>query len=97
MWSAIQPARPLQLAGLIPLPPMPFYDLSPAWQFRVLDIAQDLHIAGVIGLTLLLPMHIGAALKHHFWNRDDVVEGILPEIRDFEFPAPAETDRRPEQ
>ena len=82
LWSAVQPARPLYLAGLIRIPPMPFYDLSPAWQYRVLDIAEDIHVVGVIGLCLLLPLHIGAALKHHFWDRDDVVRGILPEIPD---------------
>lgn len=82
LWSAIQPARPLSLAGVVPLPPMPFYDLSPAWQRWVLDVAQDVHIAGVIGLSLLLPLHVGAALKHHFWDRDDVVRGILPDVPD---------------
>lgn len=82
LWSAIQPARPLQLAGIVPLPPMPFYDLAPAWQRWVLDTAEDVHVAGVIGLCLLLPLHVGAALKHHFWDRDDVVSGILPEIPD---------------
>jgi cytochrome b561 len=82
LWSAIQPARPLYLAGLVRIPPMPFYDLSPAWQYHVLDWAEDIHVAGVIGLCLLLPLHVGAALKHHFWDRDDVVIGILPEIPD---------------
>lgn len=82
MWSAIQPARPLNLAGVIPLPPMPFYDLSPAWQYQVLGWAEDLHLIGIVGLVLLIPLHVGAALKHHFWDRDDVVKGILPEIQD---------------
>jgi cytochrome b561 len=27
---------------------------------------------------LLLILHIGAALKHHFWNRDDVLRRMLP-------------------
>ena len=27
---------------------------------------------------LLLLLHIGAALKHHFWNRDDVLKRMLP-------------------
>ena len=33
-------------------------------------------------LALLVPMHVGAALKHHFWDRHDVLEGMLPEIPD---------------
>ena len=88
MWSAIQPAQPLSLAGVVPVPPMPFYDLSPAWQREVLDAARILHVAGVIGLALLIPLHVGAALSHHFWTRDDVVRGILPEIPDYEIPEP---------
>lgn len=87
MWSAIQPVEPLSLAGIIPLPAMPFYDLSPAWQREVLDAARRLHVAGVIGLALLIPLHVGAALHHHFWTSDDVVRGILPEIPDYEMPA----------
>lgn len=82
MWSAIQPAQPLYLAGIIPMPPMPFYDLSPEWQFQVLNWAENLHFLGIIGLVLLVPMHVGAALKHHFIDRDEVVEGMLPEIQD---------------
>ena len=82
MWSAIQPARPLHLAGLIPLPAMPFHDLSPEWQFRVLHWAENVHLIGVIALALLVPGHSLAALKHHFWDRDDVFKGMLPEVPD---------------
>ena len=84
MWSAIQPVQPLRLAGLVAIPPMPFHTLSPAWQYQVLDWAESLHVLGVIGLALLVPLHVIAALKHHFWDRDDTVRGILPEIRDDE-------------
>lgn len=82
MWSAIQPAQPLSLAGLIPVPVMPFYDLSREWQFRVLDWAMDLHVGGVIVLALLVPAHALAAIKHHLVDRDDVFEGMLPELTD---------------
>ena len=82
MWSAIQPARPLYLAGLIPVPAMPFHDLSRAWQFRVLDWAMDVHVAGVVLLALLVPAHALAAIKHHLVDRDDVFEGMLPELTD---------------
>ena len=84
MWSAIQPVEPLRIAGLIAVPPMPFHTLAPAWQFEVLAWAENLHLWGVVGLALLVPLHVGAALKHHFWDRDEVVRGILPEIRDDE-------------
>jgi len=82
MWSAIQPAQPLHLAGLVPMPAMPLYDLSPEWQFLVLDWAENVHLVGIIALTLLVPAHAGAAIKHHFWDRDDVLAGMLPEIPD---------------
>lgn len=82
MWSAIQPAEPLYLAGLIPVPSMPFYDFSPELQRWVMDASLRIHVAGVILLTLLVPGHAGAAIKHHFWDRDDVFAGMLPEIPD---------------
>jgi len=82
MWSAIQPARPLHLAGLTPVPPMPFHTLSREWQYRVLDLSEDVHVTGVIVLSVLVTFHVAAALKHHFWDRDDVLEGMLPEVPD---------------
>jgi len=82
MWSALQPVAPLSLAGVVPVPAMPFHDLSPAWQRWVLDVAEDAHGVGVVGLALLVPLHVGAALRHHFWAKHDVLEGILPVIPD---------------
>jgi cytochrome b561 len=82
MWSAIQPNEPLYLGGLILVPAMPFHDLSRAWQFQVLDLAMNLHVAGVILLTVLVPAHALAAIKHHLVDRDDVFEGMLPEVPD---------------
>ncbi len=82
LWSAIQPAQPLHLAGLVPVSPMPFYDLSPEWQFAILEWSKDIHVAAVIVLSLLVPIHALAAIKHHFWDRDDVLEGMLPELPD---------------
>lgn len=82
MWSAIQPARPLTMAGLVSIPPMPFHSLSREWQYRLLDLAEDVHLIGVILLSVLVISHVGAALKHHFLDRDDVLEGMLPEVPD---------------
>lgn len=82
MWSAIQPARALTLAGLVPVPAMPFQDLSPEWQFWVLGASQDVHLACVVLLALLVPAHALAAIKHHYWDRDDVLRGMLPEVPD---------------
>ncbi len=82
MWSAIRPAQPLHLMGLIPVPPMPFHDLSRAWQFTTLDWAMGMHVMAAVLLALLVPVHALAAIKHHFVDRDDVFEGMLPELAD---------------
>lgn len=82
MWSAISPSEPLELAGFLPVPPMPFESMSIEWKLRILEGAERAHGIGIIALALLVPMHIGAALKHHFWDRHDVLEGMLPEIPD---------------
>jgi cytochrome b561 len=82
LWSAIQPAEPLYLAGLVQVPGMPFQDLSLEWQHWLLNAAEDVHVFCVVVLALLVPAHAGAAIKHHFWDRDDVFEGMLPEVPD---------------
>ncbi|WP_246448789.1 cytochrome b [Sphingomonas sabuli] len=82
MWSAVAPAAPLHIAGVVPVPPLPFESLSMTWQIRLLEGAERAHGLGIIGLALLVPLHIGAALKHHFWDRHDVLEGMLPEVPD---------------
>lgn len=82
MWSAMQPAQPLYLAGLLPVPAMPFHDFSPEMSQWALETALTVHVACAIILTLLIPAHALAAIKHHFWDRDDVLEGMLPEVPD---------------
>ena len=84
MWSAIAEPGPLYLAGFIPWPQLPFSQLDPEAAFLVLDIAEDVHTATVILLLLLIPAHVGAALKRHFWDRHDVLRGMLPEIPNWE-------------
>lgn len=82
MWSAIRPAQPLDLIGLLPIPAMPLHDLSRAWQFTALEWAMQLHIAAAVLLAVLVPLHAFAAIKHHLVDRDDVFEGMLPELTD---------------
>ena len=58
----------LSIFGLFPLPVAPNIDLS----------MDDVHeFASNFTIALLL-MHVLAALKHHFINRDDVLRRILP-------------------
>jgi len=44
----------------------------------VADVAARMHFALFVVLSLLLAVHIGAALRHHFLNRDDVLVRMLP-------------------
>jgi len=60
--------RDVSIFGLFPLPIAPNIDLS----------MDDVHeFASNVTIALLL-MHVLAALKHHFVNRDDVLRRILP-------------------
>jgi cytochrome b561 len=82
MWSALGGGEPIRLAGVFPWPMMPV-DGVPRWiQWLVLDWAEGIHVLLVILLLAMIPLHAGAALKHHFWDRHDVLRGMLPEIPD---------------
>ena len=83
MWSAVA-SGPLYLGGILPWPQVPLGGLDPVIRYAILDLAEDVHIASVILLLLLVPAHVGAALKHHFWDRHDVLRGMLPQIPDWE-------------
>ncbi|HET9810490.1 MAG TPA: cytochrome b [Sphingomicrobium sp.] len=96
MWSSVAPAEPLEVGGIIPWPELPFGGLPMPARWLILDIAEDVHLAAVWLLMLLLPLHIGAALKHHFWDRNDVLSGMLPQISDVEHPRRAPKHRPPE-
>lgn len=84
MWSALAAPGPLYLGGVLPWPQLPLERLSPASAFLVLDLAEDIHTASIIVLLVLVPAHVAAALKHHFWDRHDVLRGMLPQIPDWE-------------
>ena len=63
---------PTNAFGIIPLPdPLPgdaVLEVRLAW----------LHFAGVLALVGLVALHAGAALKHHFVDRDGVLRAMLP-------------------
>lgn len=86
MWSSVAEPGPLYLAGLVPWPHFPFRELGLEARWRIMDVAEDVHFLLVWMLVLIVPLHVGAALKHHFWNRHDVLRGMLPEIPDREDP-----------
>ena len=89
MWSSIAPPGPLSLAGILPWPQLPLETLDTEARFAILQLAERVHRYLVILLLVLIPAHVGAALKHHFWDRHDVLRGMLPEIPDSEDPRAA--------
>ena len=84
MWSSLGPNEPLAVAGIVPWPALPFEELPPTLQWAIMDYAEDVHHVLIIALTVLVPLHVLAALKHHFWDRHDVLRGMLPEVPDAE-------------
>jgi cytochrome b561 len=93
MWSSIAEPGPLYLAGVVPWPQMPFDQLPLNLRWQIMDVAEDVHHVLVITLLLVIPLHVAAALKHHFWDRHDVLRGMLPEIPDAEDPREGRTHR----
>jgi cytochrome b561 len=96
MWSAIAPQGPLYLAGVMPWPVLPLAELGIETRFAALVVAEAVHHWSIIVLFVLIPAHVAAALKHHFWDRHDVLRGMLPEIPDREDPRAAKQHRRRE-
>lgn len=78
LWSSLASNYPLSAAGVLPWPQLPFSELPERTRWFILRWAENTHYALVWALLLLLPAHIGAALKHHFWDRDDVLAGMVP-------------------
>ncbi len=95
MWSSIADPRPLYLAGIIPWPQMPLEGLDTLSRYALLALAEDVHTFSIILLLVLIPAHAGAALKHHFWDRTDVLQAMLPEVPDWEGRPPAPPNKKP--
>lgn len=86
MWSSVAPPGPLSVGGVIPWPRLPLEELPLTMQFEIMGIAESAHLILVWVLMILVPLHVVAALKHHFWDRSDVLRGMLPEVPDWEDP-----------
>ena len=63
---------PIVVFGLIPLPD--FVPVSPA----LADTLKPLHGLAAYALAALVALHVGAALKHHFIDRDGLMIRMLP-------------------
>lgn len=93
MWSVVSPG-PLYVGGVIPWPRMPLEELPYELRWQAMMLAESLHLIIVWLLMLLIPVHVVAALKHHFWDRSDVLRGMLPEIPDWKDPR-VDSTRKP--
>ena len=80
MISATAREQELTLIGFTPWPLMPFGDLSFVQRWRIEAVSEWMHWGLVVTLLILIPIHVGAALKHHFIDRDDVFHGMLPVV-----------------
>lgn len=78
MVSATAPDQGLALFGLVPWPHIPLQELSNRQLWMIEEAAEWTHWGLIVTLLLLIPIHVGAALKHHFIDRDDVLHGMLP-------------------
>lgn len=96
MWSSVAEPGPLYLAGVLPWPQLPFDQLPLTMRWQIMDLAEGVHQVLVIALLVSVPLHVGAALKHHFWDRHDVLQGMLPQIPDAE-PFPQDGRHRPRE
>lgn len=61
--------------GLFDLPPWMVIDKAAA------QVAENLHKSLVTVFLVLLALHVAAALKHHFIDRDQVLRGMLTGAR----------------
>ncbi len=72
-WIINSAARiPLRVFWLIALPDI----TAPGKALE--ELAKDVHFGLFVALALALTVHIGAALRHHFAKRDDVLARMLP-------------------
>lgn len=78
--SATGREQELSLLGYIPWPLMPFGELPAPTRWRIEAVGEWMHWGLVVTLLLLIPIHIGAALKHHVIDRDDVLHAMLPVV-----------------
>ena len=80
MISATARDQELTAGGFIPWPLLPFQNLSNTQLWAVEAAAEWMHWGLIITLLLMIPIHAGAALKHHLIDRDDVFHAMLPVV-----------------
>jgi len=68
---------PTKIFGVISLPHMPFFE-GVSDRAAVEDVIKEVHEYLAFTILGLLALHVGAALKHHFVNKDQVMSGMAP-------------------
>ncbi len=68
---------PTKFFGFIPVPHLPFFD-GVADAKAAEDMMKERHELLAILILVLLALHVGAALKHRFWNKDQVLQSMTP-------------------
>jgi cytochrome b561 len=82
-WAYVSAAPlnvPTFLFGVVPWPHMPFFE-GIAERKDIAELFEESHEFAAKTVLALLVLHVAAALKHHFIDRDDVLARMLPLIR----------------
>jgi cytochrome b561 len=79
LWSAMAPEQPLSVFGL-PWGHLPLSDVADETRWAIMRGALTIHLWMVVVLLVLIVGHSGAALKHHFIDRDDAFAAMAPWI-----------------
>ncbi|NDE89764.1 MAG: cytochrome b [Alphaproteobacteria bacterium] len=82
---------PTFLYGILPLPHLPFFDAIQDIEARkeLSHSIEEVHLWLAYGLLTLLALHVGAALRHHWILKDEIIlrmtprwmEGVLQKLR----------------
>lgn len=82
-WAYVSTAPlnvPTVLFGIIPLPHMPFFE-GVQDSKEIAELFEESHEIAAKLVIALIALHVAAALKHHFIDKDDVLARMLPLLR----------------
>ena len=80
--SASPTNLPTVIFKTVPWPHLGFiHDLSMPVRRSLEDQVEQVHMLLGFGMGFLIILHVAAALKHQFWNRDEVLSHMLPFVR----------------
>lgn len=68
---------PTRWFGVLPVPHLPFFE-SVTDRGAQEDLFEEIHEILAKGILFLLALHVAAALKHHFVNKDGVLRSMAP-------------------